>query len=157
VNPGEPKNINAFNVGEKGVPRTEWFKARFDDPSWRGGASKTRTRNGQQDFVRPARFHMKSLLFHSAGTEATSERNSQLRALDESWRLSETHKEEVILVGRTSFVEGDAEGVSKNDISPSRLWLGVLPDSGKARKDLDGKLSQETFVRVFIPVTPRDR
>src|SRR5260370_39283594 len=97
-----PKNINEIKVGEGGQNRKTWFDDRFTEAGWRGGASKTRTRNGQQDFVRPARFHMKSLLFHSAGTEATSERNSQLRALDESWRLSETHKEEVILVGRTS-------------------------------------------------------
>ncbi len=157
LNRDEPKNINSLDLGKAGLPRIEWFKTRFTETGWRGGASKTRTRNGQSDVVRPARFHMKSLLFHSAGTEATTEGNSQLRALDESWRLTETHKEEVILVGRTAYVEGEAEDVSKSDVSPSRLWLGVLPDSGKARKDLDGKLSQETFVRVFIPVTPRDK
>jgi hypothetical protein len=157
LNRDEPKNINGLKLGEKGSNRKQWFDARFNEPGWRGGASKTRTRNGQADVVRPARFHMKSLLFHSAGTEATTERNSQLRALDESWRLNETHREEVILVGRTAYVEGEAEDVSKNEVSPSRLWLGVLPDSGKGRKDLDGKLSQETFVRVYIPITLRDR
>jgi hypothetical protein len=149
-----PTTINLLKVGEGGEVRTTWFASPFSE---KPGAGKTRTRNGQRDEVMPARFHMKSLLFHSAGNEATTERNSQLRTLDQSWRLKETHREEVILVGRTAYVEGNSEDVSKNDVSASRMWLGGLPDAGKARKDLDGTMTQETFVRVYIPVTPRER
>jgi hypothetical protein len=150
-----PTTINLLKVGEGGEVRTTWIASPFSDG--KAGAGKTRMRNGQQDTVMPARHYMKSLLFHSAGNEATTERNSQLRTLDQSWRMNAAHKDEVILVARTAFVEGNAEDVSKNDVSASRLWLGGLPDAGKTRKDLDGTLTQETFVRVYIPVTPRDR
>jgi hypothetical protein len=155
---GLPRSINDLKIGAMaggGENLNLWLAKIFDERTSKA-AKAVKIHQGQSTTVLPARAHMKSLLFHAARTDANADHNSQLRSLDESWRLKESHREEVILIGRTAYVEGKAEDVSKNDVSASRLWLGGLPDSGKPRKDLEGTLSQETFVRVYIPVTPRN-
>jgi hypothetical protein len=89
------------------------------------------------------------LLFHEE-VRGSPWRNSALRRLDQSWRLH--HKEEVVLYGRIARREGPAEEVATHAATPSRLWLGRLPGTGQARQPLPGTLSQETYVRIFIPV-----
>jgi hypothetical protein len=102
---------------------------------------------------------MKEILFHTGQANAFQTRtgNSMLRHLDEGWRISPSHKNEVILFGRTEVKEGKAEDLAKNDISPSRLWLGSLPETGKPRRELEGTIAQETYVRVYIPIMPQGK
>ncbi len=92
---------------------------------------------------------VKRLLFHE-DARGGQWRNTALRRLDQSWRLH--HKEEVVLYGRIARLEGAAEEVATHPASPSRLWLGRLPGAGQPRQPLPGTLTQETYVRIFIPV-----
>src|SRR5208337_3241673 len=93
---------------------------------------------------------MRALFF--TGKTNASLRNSGLRSLDETWRLDD--REEAILVGRLAVQNGDAETITQNPASPTRLWLGDLPSSGRPRPALPGKLRQETYVRAVIPIQP---
>jgi hypothetical protein len=83
--------------------------------------------------------------------------NASLRRLDQSWRVAPDRPEQAVLVLRLGTKDGVAQGKTAEDMtrdpmSPSRLWLGDLPTSGKPRPALQGTLKQETYVRVFIPV-----
>jgi hypothetical protein len=78
--------------------------------------------------------------------------NASMRRLDQSWRVSQDHPEQAVLVLRIPTREGQAEEVTRAGDSPSRLWLGELPTSGAKRPALLGTLKQETYIRVFIPV-----
>jgi hypothetical protein len=102
---------------------------------------------------------LKNALFYDAGQRMRQQggevrRNALFHDLDESWRLDGS-KEEVILFGRIPRTEDrPAEEVASSPASPSQLWLGRLPGSGQPRLPLAGKLSQEGYVRVFIPISP---
>jgi hypothetical protein len=50
--------------------------------------------------------------------------------------------------------EGQAEKITQDGVSPSRLWLGAAPGSGRSRPTLAGSMTQRTYVRVYIPVPP---
>lgn len=89
------------------------------------------------------------LLFADAMGQPSS---LSFKQLDQSWRLS--LKDQAILVARLDHAEGPAEEVNEGPASPSRLWLGALPGPG-ARPALAGKLTQDTFVRVFLPISYR--
>jgi hypothetical protein len=85
--------------------------------------------------------------------------NASLRKLDQSWRVAADRGEQAILVLRVGTKDGvgqgrTAEDMTRDPMSPSRLWLGDLPTSGKARPAIQGTLKQETYIRVFIPVKP---
>ena len=58
-------------------------------------------------------------------------------------------------VGRLALDKGPAEDVTARPATATRLWLGALPDGTAARPKLEGSLRQETYVRVYLPVTPR--
>ena len=85
-----------------------------------------------------------------------------VRLLDQTWRLRpqlETpptaqpkYRSEIVLVARTALVTGSAETLSQDNSSPTRLWLGELPGGKAARPPLAGQLTQETYVRVYIPI-----
>jgi hypothetical protein len=92
---------------------------------------------------------IKKLLFFSQ-SDSSGKRDSNLRYLDQSWRLR--HKDEVILFGRALREERPAEELTASGTAPSRLWLGSLPAGGQSRPPLSGKLTQETYVRIIIPV-----
>ncbi len=91
---------------------------------------------------------IKRLLFHQR--DRSDKRNITLRQLDQSWRLG--HKDEVFLFGRVARADRAAEDVTQSGASPSRLWLGDVPAAGQPRPALQGKLAQETYVRMIIPV-----
>ncbi|HLJ98208.1 MAG TPA: hypothetical protein VKU02_33930 [Gemmataceae bacterium] len=91
---------------------------------------------------------VKGLLFHQFDRKA--QRNNALRFLDQSWRLR--HKDEVVLFGRIPRQEGAAETLTAGGAAPTRLWLGSMPAMGQARPPLSGTLTQETFVRMIIPI-----
>src|SRR5205823_4516495 len=98
------------------------------------------------------------LLFHRHDRQASGMLNSGLRQHDQQWRISaqagtaDAYREEVLLVGRASPRHGAAETLTADPAMPTRLWLGALPGEGAVRPPLAGLLTQETFVRVYIPV-----
>jgi hypothetical protein len=91
---------------------------------------------------------VKKIMFHQAAGDPR--RDTPLRSLDQSWRLH--HKDEVVVVGRLARRDGLAEVVTKDAASPSRLWLGSVPEVGQPRPEMFGTMSQETYVRMIIPV-----
>jgi hypothetical protein len=103
---------------------------------------------------------LKPALFFSPAPGAAG--NSGLRSLDQAWRIMPLvtvpttpqmqYRAEAILVARVPSVADSAEAVTGGPASPSRLWLGALPGGQSRRPALDGFLSQETYIRVFIPV-----
>ena len=101
---------------------------------------------------------LQALLFHGA-PGGGQQPNSGLRTLDEGWRLlslgegqQRRYREEAILVARTPPRSGDAEKIAQEGISPTRLWLDVLPDAQLQRPALPGRLQQETYIRIYIPL-----
>ncbi|MFL5245432.1 MAG: hypothetical protein ACJ8FY_25325 [Gemmataceae bacterium] len=96
---------------------------------------------------------IKSVLFFGAGAR-TQYGNSGLRYLDENWRVRPDHSGEAVLIARASPAHGPAEKITESAVSPSQLWLGRLPGSNAKRPELVGTLSQETYIRVYIPVKP---
>jgi hypothetical protein len=95
---------------------------------------------------------MKALLFHEAGGKDRGP-NSGLRALDQSWRLRESprlrggvdapDRDEIILVARAGPRTGAADKLLGESLAATRLDL---------QPSLTGYLTQETFVRVYIPI-----
>ncbi len=107
---------------------------------------------------------VKKLLFHERFDTQNNVRNHSFRNLDLSWRITDDLGEqpagagirEAILVGRTKVAAGEAEALTSDSVKPlaTKLWLGDLPDGGRGRPTLVGRLNQETFVRVILPVRP---
>jgi hypothetical protein len=79
--------------------------------------------------------------------------NTGLLNLDQSWRLR--LPTEAILIARLPLMTDTGENVAKSAVSPTRVWLGALPSESAQRPNLTGEWSQETFVRMFIPVESR--
>jgi hypothetical protein len=144
--PGVPQRID--NIAHDGQDTAQWMQT-LEQPA------PAPNRPGRQATVASQTIGsiMKRILFYQGGA-ATAQRNATLQHLDQSWRLH--YKDEVILYGRVARMEDDAESVTEAPGSPTRLWLGGLPAAGQPRPKMVGKLAQETFVRVIIPVsTPR--
>ncbi len=100
-----------------------------------------------------AMFHEES----QKSNDTAAPRNSTLRRLDQSWRLSSLHRDEVIVVGRVPMVRDvQAEELltAADSPSPTRIWLKDLPGAGKKRAPQQGTIQQETFVRIYVPVKP---
>jgi hypothetical protein len=151
--PDNPQRIDAKM--DKGNDAQNWFGqslAPLNAPLVQSG--RPRPYMGQ-DAPQPVGLYVKSILF-SGDKAQQGTRNSLLRFLDERWRLDKDNTKEAVLFGRAvppagKGREGGAEEMSRSGLSASKLWLGKLPGSGK-RDDIPGTLSQETFVRVYIPV-----
>ena len=100
------------------------------------------------------------LLFHEASLrndEGVIPRNASLRRFDQSWRLTPENRDEVIVVGRVISHSGPAAKTIGGADSPSRLWLKSLPEPGKAPPSITGTGRQETYVRLFLPVSGSKR
>jgi hypothetical protein len=93
---------------------------------------------------------LKKAMFHDA-SQLEIFRNNSIRHLDQKWRLTK-HADEAVLFFRLPASKGEAEKINRAPETPTQLWLGELPSSGKERPNLWGNLKQESFVRVFIPV-----
>jgi hypothetical protein len=101
------------------------------------------------------------MLFHTA-SEDHDLLVSGLHRFDQSWRLRpqpeyptpqrSKYRDEVILVGRTALLSGHAEEVLNNGVCPTSVWLGALPGPETARPSQAGFLTQEAYVRVYVPV-----
>jgi hypothetical protein len=152
-------------VLDKGESARKWLQERgqLADLLARASAYTGRTdpRAGTRSAAAPAApgaaLPLLGVMFHEAALsydEGVYPRNASFRRLDQSWRLSEYHRDEVILVGRVTPPVGPAEERLGGPASPSRLWLKGLPGSGEKRWDIPGAARQETYVRVYLPVKP---
>jgi hypothetical protein len=148
LQPGTPRNVNTVIFQPQGQDLDQWLKPTTDGTSPRGYNRRswmsTPTALNIDSVMRPA-------LFHQALEAAR--RNSSLRFLDQTWRVRNEQREELILVARLVPQQGQAEEIIKSAATPSRLWLGGLPGSEAPRPPIAGLLRQETYVRVFIPIS----
>jgi hypothetical protein len=128
---------------------------------WGARADKqegTATAQGDYDPTRT----VKRILFHERVDNANVVRNHSLRMLDWSWRLQEEPPSSVrdprprdaILYARTKRIHGDADTIQKDNQSPLKLRLETQPGFGTQPSPLNAKLTQDTFVRVLMPVQP---
>jgi hypothetical protein len=144
-----------------GKPDDEWQRA------WGQGAVTAAPQQmgvGRRPASTPTGFAPMSLLsvmFHEATFRGTEDANAVLsnatvRRIDQSWRLSDEHRDEVIVIGRTDAAADSAEALmsGENPFSPTKLWLKALPGTGVKREPIPGTLRQETYVRIFVPVEP---
>jgi hypothetical protein len=148
-------------VSNEGRPLVQWLS----DPSVllpdgdAAGPGIRETAAEREATGTPVHRLVKDLLFHGAGDH--QEGNSGLGSLDQSWRLrpvvgapgqSSAYREEAILVARTAPVRAQAEKLTQEGGAPTRLWLGSLPGKDTERPELRGVLTQDTYVRVYVPV-----
>jgi hypothetical protein len=149
----EGSSGNWYSLGEL-VPNTPKrvdgaFVAPVNMTSWLQLPPSKQSPGTGKSVSAPASSIMRHVMFYGRPT-SSSQRNLSLRELDQSWRLP--HADEVFVVGRIPRREGPAEDISQSKESPSRIWLGQLPATGSARPPLNGTLSQDTYVRMIIPV-----
>jgi hypothetical protein len=152
--PGSPQRIDD-KMGREVNPQT-WFGQALGQPNMQKPGRRGAAYG--QDVAQPVGSYIKSILFHAYPKDNTQQnvKNSSLRHLDEKWRLDAKNTGEAILFGVAvppagQANEGNAEELSQGGLSASKLWLGKLPGTG-TRDRIDGTLSQETYVRVYIPV-----
>lgn len=95
----------------------------------------------------------RAMFFHKYGEHQGAGDNANLRYLDQSWRLERKNRDEAILFARSVPKPSvRAEEVTMQGVSPSRLWLGAIPNANSSRPPIPGDMLQRTFVRVYIPV-----
>jgi hypothetical protein len=155
-----------------GVAKSVTFQADVGQQDVRGwlepaarGFSLPRPQQQYQTYGDPGtpgnpNFRLWPVLFAEAFMDSTKRAeapNASLRRLDQSWRVAPDRPEQAVLVLRLGTEESVRQGISAEEMtrdprSPSRLWLGELPTSGKPRPAVLGTLKQETYVRVFIAV-----
>jgi hypothetical protein len=145
LEPGREVNIPA----ESGHPFAEWMRD---------------SREPESPGARPfdATLMVKTFLFHekqfeSGDRQASTRRNSTLRGLDQSWRIRDVnapdvYTQEAILYGRLPRQQGPLEETTGRRSSPSRLLLAV---TGGSSPPAETALTQDTYLRVYLPVTPQ--
>ncbi len=154
--PGETREVGP--LFERNVKRhvlAEWFS----DPAVLQPRFGSMPVGQQRSFLLQSSYRpLRSLLWHDLGGEGQP--NSGLRSLDESWRLlpqgegaQRRYRDEVVLVARTPPRIDRAETVTQDGVSPTRLWLDELPGARPQRPALSGFLQQETYVRIYVPLT----
>jgi hypothetical protein len=139
--PGEARDVNPLFEGNvKKHELLEWI-----EPGWTPSTQR-------------AQLPLRRLMFHDLRGD-TEQPASGLRTLDESWRVQlqgegarRHYRDEVVLVGHTPPRSNRAEAVTKDGVSPTRLWLDELPGAQPQRPALSGYLQQETYVRIYIPL-----
>jgi hypothetical protein len=136
LQPGKPFQVSA---GTQSRPLGQWV-SEF-------GTGATETPGMTREIPLPSL--MRRVMFHGASPQEVWG-NSSLQSLDQSWRRN--FQGEAILVGHIAKQEGPCETVAEAPATPSRLWLGELPGSSAPRPPLAGKMVQETYVRMFIPI-----
>jgi hypothetical protein len=150
--PGVPKVVSA---GEP-KPFRQWMQG--GDSSIPEAGEVPRVNPGVSVASGPAQRLDVSVLFHEAAKNANEFNNGAMRDLDQSWRVSDANKDEVILVARLKQAQGAAQDINSGANNPSRLWLGKLPSDRKSNgqaedlPQLQGTMRQDVYVRAFIPV-----
>ena len=158
--PGATRELNPAKLPDGGVSkhRDDWFHNPWWDTDRPVGVAEPRAGGSPAS---PARRYLKTLLFHrdDRSPAMAGLRNSTVRHLDQTWRLGrqlrverQERQEEAVLVGRLAPKEGEASEIDKAGLSPTRLWLGRLPGDPRGWDPPDGTFTQETFVRVYLPV-----
>ena len=61
-------------------------------------------------------------------------------------------RNEIVLVARTAPITGRAQQVNHDGGTASRLWIDALPDGASECPKLEGYLTQETYLRAYVPV-----
>jgi hypothetical protein len=166
LEPGEQKRIEPLFAADAQGQNTElsrWFE---DTLTLAPGmplvpSGRTALPRSFQSNPRESHNQLKRMLFFRAADESNWT-NAGLRRIDQTWRLRHLpeypiperprYRDEVILVGRTPMIYDRAEEVTTDAGSPTRLWLGALPADGGERPAVRGYITQETYVRVFIPI-----
>jgi hypothetical protein len=154
--PNEKKTIRIDPGDQKGRSDLKpWVSSgimRSLAPGNRGASSQYRTVGSAASMLKKALFFEEVWVERQNKSEAQNQpvRNNTLRYLDQSWRLV-NHQGEAMLFGYLNIDYGAAETVNQNAGTPTRLWLGQLP--GSQYEPLAGTLQQETYLRVFLPVT----
>jgi hypothetical protein len=148
--PGESRDVNPLFEGNvKKHELAEWFDPGSEVLQPRSGSMPSDQRRDWSNLS--SSLVLRRLMFHDL-PGGSAQPNSGLRSLDESWRLQlqgegtrRHYRDEVLLVGRTPPRSDRAETVTRDGISPSRLWLDEQPA-------LSGYIQQETYVRIYIPL-----
>ncbi|HLN32351.1 MAG TPA: hypothetical protein VK395_31770 [Gemmataceae bacterium] len=149
--PDVPQRVdNIFADGSQAKDMNAWF---LSSPSGTQRKSSPAPNRYNQTTTNEATFTLlKRIMFHQEDPNAA--RDNPLRSLDQSWRIH--HKDEVILVGRVARHDGPAEVVTTGPESPTRLWLGNLPAPDQSRPQMVGTMTQETYVRIILPIAAPD-
>jgi hypothetical protein len=154
LEPGAPRPLDNLAVGAvAGGPERAvetWFSQDMQMPVYNN--NPWQQRYGPAPHYESAFGIVKELMFAGADGNTGHPFNSTLRYLDATWRMQ--RGDELVVLGRVPRQVAAAEQVSQDAASPTRLWLGQVPAPGEARRPLAGKLSQETYVRAFLPVPP---
>jgi hypothetical protein len=156
---------------EGGLPRGAEIKISLESTKGKGVAEwSTGSRDGDrpqtaQGLYNPSNL-VRTILFSERLNPANNVPNHSLRTLDLSWRSRQKDVlqqrdnviREAILVARVKFALGPTEllTASVNNPLPTNLWMGELPGDKKTRPPLAGTLAQDTFVRVLLPVRPKE-
>ena len=156
---------------EEGLPKGAEIKVRFEGrhkkfiSEWEAGGKDGDRLQTAQGLYNPSSLLRKTQFNERLLDNANTSRNHALRLLDLSWRLREeplairdTSIREAILVARVKFTTGSAEALTRdaNQPLPTNLWLGDLPSANKVRPPLAGLMAQDTFVRILLPVRPKE-
>jgi hypothetical protein len=157
--PGKFLQVSGITSGQQPARGTDqWFSS---GETVAAGSDANRPITGQRGRIdtqqsRSQLSLLKSILFREKISTGTREAgNSGLRPLDQSWRITQDSnaREEIILVAQTTPVLADkTEDVNRKGVSPTRIWIDHLPGSVAERPALDAYLTQDTYVRVYIPI-----
>ncbi len=159
LTPGQRVTVGATGGEQPAAslpPDTEWFD-RNAAVNLTGYQSSYNQWGRPQPAPTSSALSLWGLLFHEKAvrTDAKGLNNASLRDLDQSWRLGEENRNEAILVARVESATGLAKDVLGDPAgpSPTNLWLKGLPRPGAKPPEIPGTLRQETYIRVYIPVT----
>jgi hypothetical protein len=144
---GETMQLEPMGPDSGAQQAQTWIGNRFNPkPRGQAGNQFSQSQGEVNDFI-------KSVLFHGE-TGSSNDGNSSLRHLDQGWRVRVPagSLDEIMICGRLTPQEGAAETVAQSGASASRLWLGKLPSATGPPPPLTGTLSQDTYVRIYIPV-----
>lgn len=175
LGPGERYRVNIqFQGGGKGKAFADWFspitsrELLWSTPTNAPLRPKMLAHPTVQNITEKADLpysafrEIKALMFYEVWGNQKKWANSRLRNLDQSWRIEKqvdlqrkaSYRDEAILVARTTLYDDRAEKITSESAAGTRLWLKKLPggEEENTRPELPGKMSQETYIRVYIPV-----
>ncbi len=158
LTPGQRVSIPATKQGSGLPPDADWLTRNASVNL--GGIQSGYNQWGGRQQVSPTSSSLSlwGLLFHEKAVPRDNRglNNATLRTLDQSWRLDEDNRNEAVLLARVETVNGQARDILNDPggASPTGLWLKDLPQPGANPPDIPGTLRQETYIRVYSPITP---
>ncbi len=147
---GAPRYLS---TGKRDVSATSWLHNAITHKDLVPASQSARA--GRGEFADDPNFNLWPMLFHDLVQGQFGRHwNASVRQLDQSWRIGDKNPAEAVLIARLEPVSGPAEEISNSPSSPTRLWLGAIPGGTSSRQPIDGILRQETYIRVYIPISP---